>query len=91
MIEHTNDINLACCLTMIFSLTIINTQYRSGDEAVPGCNGETESKVDFCAVRASDNTVWLKGNDGKPSYNFPLGLCEGDCNADIDCQPGLVW
>jgi len=22
--------------------------------------------------------------------NFPLGLCEGDCDNDRDCQPGLV-
>ena len=24
------------------------------------------------------------------STNFPLGLCEGDCDKDDDCQDGLV-
>mmetsp|Transcript_25296 Transcript_25296/g.50648 ORF Transcript_25296/g.50648 Transcript_25296/m.50648 type:complete len:889 (+) Transcript_25296:36-2702(+) len=63
---------------------------RSGTEAVPNCPGDATSGVDFCAVRATENTVWLKGDNGSPSANFPLGLCEGDCDYDVDCQPGLV-
>ena len=47
--------------------------------------------TDYCARRPSADTVWMKGNDGLPAANFPLGLCEGDCDGDIDCQPGLVW
>ena len=30
------------------------------------------------------------GNDGSPSDAFPLGLCQGDCDTDADCQTGLV-
>ena len=30
------------------------------------------------------------GNDGSPSDVFPLGLCQGDCDTDADCQTGLV-
>src|SRR6056300_817429 len=30
------------------------------------------------------------GNDGSPSDAFPLGLCQGDCDSDADCQTGLV-
>ena len=65
--------------------------YRSGTEVVPGCQGIATSGVDFCAVRATEDTVWLKGDNGNPSENFPLGLCEGDCDFDSDCQTGLVW
>eukprot|EP00985_Skeletonema_marinoi_P019741 scaffold11430_cov165-Skeletonema_marinoi.AAC.1 len=63
---------------------------RSGNEAVPGCTGTATSGADFCAVRATQNTVWLKGDNGSPSANFPLGLCEGDCDSDANCQPGLI-
>lgn len=30
------------------------------------------------------------GNDWNPRRAFPLGLCEGDCDDDSDCQAGLV-
>merc|ERR1711971_1229786 len=29
------------------------------------------------------------GNNGSPSSAFPLGLCEGDCDNDGECAPGL--
>jgi hypothetical protein len=64
---------------------------RSGTEAVPGCSGSAPSGIDFCAERATENTVWLKGDNGSPAANFPLGLCEGDCDSDADCQTGLIW
>ena len=61
-------------------------------QPVPGCTGGSEWRsVDFCAVRATENTLWMKGNNGKPSRSFPLGLCEGDCDTDAECQDGLVW
>lgn len=58
---------------------------------MPGCVGDTTAKEDFCAVRATENTVWMKGDNGSPPENFPLGLCEGDCDSDAQCQPGLIW
>jgi hypothetical protein len=58
---------------------------------VPGCTGGSAFKnADFCAVRATANTLWMMGNNGKPSKNFPLKLCEGDCDTDADCDTGLV-
>jgi len=30
------------------------------------------------------------GNNGEPSSVFPLGECQGDCDSDLECQPGLV-
>ena len=65
--------------------------HRSGNESVPGCTGSATSGTDFCAVRATANTAWLKGDNGSPAENFPLGLCEGDCDRDSNCQPGLMW
>jgi len=64
---------------------------RSTTEAVPGCPGQATSGVDFCARRPSEDTVWLNGDNGSPAANFPLGLCEGDCDSDTDCQSGLIW
>jgi hypothetical protein len=32
-------------------------------------------------------TLKLVGNDGGPG--FPLNACEGDCDKDSDCKPGL--
>lgn len=65
--------------------------HRSGTESVPSCQGTAPSGTDFCAERPTKNTVWLKGDNGSPDENFPLGLCEGDCDEDSDCQFGLVW
>ena len=65
--------------------------HRSGFEVVPGCEGSGTKRTDYCAVRATENTAWLFGNNGRPSSNFPLGLCSGDCDSDDECQPGLIW
>lgn len=32
----------------------------------------------------------LVGNGGNPASGFPLGICEGDCDSDIDCKGSLV-
>jgi outer membrane biosynthesis protein TonB len=63
---------------------------RTGTEAVPGCSGTGANGVDYCAERPTENTVWPKGNNGSPAISFPLGLCEGDCDSDAECQPGLI-
>ncbi len=59
---------------------------RPGTETVSGCIGSGNSSMDYCALRPTPNTLFLKGNNGSPSGNFPLGLCEGgeifDC---VDC------
>lgn len=64
--------------------------HRSFTEAVPGCEGVGPYGVNFCARRPTENTVWLKGDNGNPEENFPLGLCEGDCDGNYDCQLGLI-
>ena len=32
----------------------------------------------------------MKGNKGKPERHFPLGLCEGNCRSDEQCEGDLV-
>ena len=50
---------------------------RPGTESVSGCIGSGSSGMDYCALRPTPNTLFLKGNNGSPSGNFPLGICEG--------------
>jgi hypothetical protein len=50
---------------------------RPGTETVSGCLGTGGSGTDYCALRLTTNTLFLKGNNGSPAENFPLGLCEG--------------
>eukprot|EP00581_Thalassiosira_minuscula_P030378 CAMPEP_0183780492 /NCGR_PEP_ID=MMETSP0739-20130205/56458_1 /TAXON_ID=385413 /ORGANISM="Thalassiosira miniscula, Strain CCMP1093" /LENGTH=481 /DNA_ID=CAMNT_0026023463 /DNA_START=172 /DNA_END=1617 /DNA_ORIENTATION=- len=52
---------------------------RSGNEQVPGCKGAASEATDYCTHRPSPNYLSVK----------TLGLCEGDCDKDFDCAPGL--
>ncbi|KAL7548824.1 hypothetical protein ACHAWF_012084 [Thalassiosira exigua] len=63
---------------------------RNDYEAVPGCTGRGERGVDYCALRAPSDALFLKGDDWHPGHNFPLGNCEGDCDSDWNCQRGLI-
>ena len=63
---------------------------RPGTEQVSGCLGTGNYNMDYCALRLTPNTLFLKGNNGSPSSNFPLKVCEGDCDNNSECAPGLV-
>ena len=39
---------------------------------------------------AKPNTLTIAGDNGTPAQNFPLGMCEGDCDKHDDCAPGLM-
>ena len=41
-----------------------------------------------CIVQIS--LLWIMYVDESPGAVFPLGVCEGDCDFDLDCAPGLV-
>jgi hypothetical protein len=32
----------------------------------------------------------IVGRNGVPAESYPFGLCQGDCDADEDCQTGLI-
>ena len=48
------------------------------------------SVVDFSQpVLNSYPVLKIVGDNGSPASAFPLGVCEGDCDKDSQCQPGL--
>ncbi|GKY90745.1 hypothetical protein MPSEU_000047400 [Mayamaea pseudoterrestris] len=38
----------------------------------------------------SGSAIVITGDNKSPLSAFPLGKCQGDCDSDSDCQPGLV-
>jgi hypothetical protein len=63
---------------------------RDGGELVPGCLGTPTQGWDYCIL---ENEVVSSGystnaNGGTPA-DGSLGLCEGDCDKDIECRNGL--
>ncbi|CAJ1961945.1 unnamed protein product [Cylindrotheca closterium] len=58
---------------------------RDSFESVPGCScGESvESLTDYCVFPPGPQEV-------DETNDFPLGLCEGECDTDFDCSDGLV-
>jgi len=65
------------------------------DATPPGCEGEAVDGTDFCFDPADDplippmGTLYRIGQDGDPSWAFPLRKCWGDCDGDEDCLDGL--
>ena len=55
---------------------------------VPGCLGNPSFKRDYC-IQQVPNYLTVRGNNGSPAENFPLGQCEGDCDSDSECAEGL--
>eukprot|EP00980_Cylindrotheca_fusiformis_P002012 scaffold444_cov109-Cylindrotheca_fusiformis.AAC.9 len=57
---------------------------RNARELVPGCTGgaEDDSKTDYCVPNRKPKLTM--------STDFPLGLCQGDCDTSNDCANGLV-
>jgi transforming growth factor-beta-induced protein len=62
---------------------------RDGGEPVPGCLGgdDDNSRTDYCVL---NNHLQQVGNNKHPSSAYPLGECQGDCDADEECDGGLV-
>jgi hypothetical protein len=57
---------------------------RNHNTEVPGCSGglEDDSNTDYCIPIEQPSLV--------ETNTFPLGVCEGDCDSNEDCQDGLV-
>ncbi|CAJ1937011.1 unnamed protein product [Cylindrotheca closterium] len=51
---------------------------------VPGCSGKVEDfqSINFCIVKTLTRL--------RETNRFPLGLCEGDCDSDVDCNTGMI-
>jgi len=63
---------------------------RDGSMMVPGCIGTGVSAKDYCYKPNGDRVVAFVGDNGFPARSFPLGECEGDCDADADCTGDLL-
>ena len=44
---------------------------------------------DYCTVPQNDTYLAYTRNSGLPVTAYPLSLCEGDFDKDIDCEQGL--
>jgi predicted ThiF/HesA family dinucleotide-utilizing enzyme len=62
---------------------------RNGTEAVPGCAGTGTFAQDYCYKTTGTGVFSYVGDEDVPIRAFPLGICEGDCDADADCAAGL--
>nr|CAA67702.1 alpha 2 frustulin [Cylindrotheca fusiformis] len=70
---------------------------RDGGESVPGCSGGSSdhSRTDYCIPKYNSPTPAPAPTPTsyrpplRITQSFPLGLCEGDCDRDVDCQSGL--
>eukprot|EP00526_Cylindrotheca_closterium_P007483 CAMPEP_0113658690 /NCGR_PEP_ID=MMETSP0017_2-20120614/31912_1 /TAXON_ID=2856 /ORGANISM="Cylindrotheca closterium" /LENGTH=683 /DNA_ID=CAMNT_0000573097 /DNA_START=202 /DNA_END=2253 /DNA_ORIENTATION=- /assembly_acc=CAM_ASM_000147 len=41
-------------------------------------------------VKVPADTLTLVGDNGEPTYQFPLAKCEGDCDSDNECMGNLI-
>jgi hypothetical protein len=57
---------------------------RGRNVDVPGCDGGLEDST------PSDYCIPIPMVEANPRFERPLGMCQGDCNADQDCKSGLV-
>lgn len=62
---------------------LICFQREAGDH-VPGCAGglDDDSRTDYCITMQNPSLTL--------SSEFPLGLCQGDCDKSSDCAEGLL-
>ena len=62
---------------------------QRGNEFVPGCDDGTPIDGEDYCIKAQPLELHRMGNNGSPSANFPLQNCQGDCDNDNECAPGL--
>ena len=53
---------------------------------VPGCTGAGVSYEDYCTDRPGDYLFYVGDSMGQGNF----GLCEGDCDDDVDCGEILI-
>ena len=65
---------------------------RSGTETVPGCTWASDSfdGLDFCIDPSNTiDQANLPSLEIVSGHSGSLGMCQGDCNSNSDCQSGL--
>lgn len=68
----------------------LTASLRDRDEAM-SMSAEADCSVcpDGVTPTGTNGTLAVVGNNGEPADAFPLGLCQGDCDDDDQCQEGL--
>lgn len=64
---------------------------RKSDEPIPpffGCSGTAVDRIDYCVEAPSGDPRPLQWCGKDPTNK--LGPCQGDCDNDSDCMPGLA-
>lgn len=85
-----------CTTSTVAKLTNDGTDYcYDPNDAVaapmkPPSPVATPRSAPKAAPVAIRGTITFKGEDWVPRDAFPLGLCEGDCDGDFDCEGELV-
>mmetsp|Transcript_18412 Transcript_18412/g.45827 ORF Transcript_18412/g.45827 Transcript_18412/m.45827 type:complete len:2629 (-) Transcript_18412:138-8024(-) len=64
-------------------------QRDSGEDA-PGCLSRPSGSFDVCYDPTAPTRKQLDSSPGDDGANIKLGPCEGDCDADSDCETGLA-
>lgn len=63
--------------------------FRAKTEQVPGCVGRLDRKTGYCFKATEGESLIFNGfSEGDSEHH--LGVCEGDCRNDSDCEHGLV-
>lgn len=62
-------------------------EFPDVDRTVEGCDGIGHSNVKYCKIPSLVDTA----TDGSPVSAFPLGLCEGGCVGDSDCEVSIFY
>lgn len=70
---------------------------RDAFETVRGCQGSGKKNKDYCydpfSTASADPTTFpalMFVAVDAPSPMYPLGVCQGDCDSDSECQPDLL-
>ena len=66
---------------------LICFQRELSTTAVPGCTGSNNifDHTNYC-IKAAEEQLVINANKGHLKSNYPLGICEGNCVSDSDCQ-----
>jgi hypothetical protein len=76
------------CLTDDDCKSDLSCFQRGRKEAVPGCDGGQEDSTpsNYCTNNLMSPTIPV---DANPDFTGLLGMCQGDCDGDEDCQADL--
>ena len=71
---------------------VVETVETTEEDSSAGASSteETTTTEETISTEETSNVLEEVGNNGEPADVFPLGQCQGDCDNDEECQPGLV-